>query len=122
MKLLPVLTLLVATVGIQQTLGHPAAGPAGTGKPNPKPPTNPTYPNNTPPTTTNNKPQPPAPSQTVTINGKQLVYPASDITPNTNDPVIKQFLSTIDLSQVPNLPASNGGKVNYNPTLCTRLL
>ncbi|CAG8575497.1 5963_t:CDS:2, partial [Paraglomus occultum] len=70
MKLLSVLTLLVAAIGVQQTLGHPAAGPA-------------------------------------------------DITPNTNDPVVKQWLSTVDLSNVPNLPASNGGKVNYNPTLCT---
>jgi len=127
MKLLSVLTLLVATAGIQQTMGHPAAGTAGTGtgtgkppaKPNP-PPANPTYPttyNNTnTPTTTTNKPA--APSQTVTINGKQLIYPALDITPNTNDPVVKQWLSTLDLSNVPNLGPSNGGKVNYNPTLC----
>ncbi|CAG8639468.1 10102_t:CDS:2 [Paraglomus brasilianum] len=69
MKLLSVLTLLVATAGIQQTMGHPAAGTA-------------------------------------------------DITPNTNDPVVKQWLSTLDLSNVPNLGPSNGGKVNYNPTLC----
>jgi peptidoglycan/xylan/chitin deacetylase (PgdA/CDA1 family) len=40
------------------------------------------------------------------------------MTPNTNDPVVKQWLNTIDLSKVPNLPPSNGGKVNFSPTLC----
>ncbi|CAG8624022.1 18794_t:CDS:2, partial [Racocetra fulgida] len=72
--------------------------------------------------TTNNPPaaasSAPQPSVTVTINGTQQVYPALDQTPDPNDPEIQAYLKTLDLSQVPNLPRSNGGVVNHNQPSC----
>ncbi|CAG8812816.1 17585_t:CDS:2, partial [Racocetra persica] len=60
----------------------------------------------------------PQPSTTVTINGTQQVFPALDQTPDTNDPEFQTYLKGLDLSQVPNLPRSNGGVINHNQPSC----
>ncbi|CAG8499921.1 13441_t:CDS:2 [Acaulospora colombiana] len=69
-------------------------------------------------TGTSTKLKNPAPSVTMTFNGRKLIYPAIDETPNTDDPIVKRWVKTLDFSKVPNLPPSNGGQINYDQPNC----
>lgn len=117
MKYLPLFAIL-ATFGVFNTMGAPAAAGQKGGAAVPKTPTTPT------PKAPAVKPPPatpagaPAPSVTVTINGNNLVYPALDVTPDTSDPIVQGWLKSLDLSNVPKLPQSNGGKINYAQAQC----
>ncbi|KAG9300149.1 hypothetical protein G9A89_010559 [Geosiphon pyriformis] len=60
-----------------------------------------------------------SPSVTITWNGKDLIYPALDTSPDVNDPIVKNWLSELNLQYVPkNLPLSNNGVPNWNQAQC----
>ena len=59
-----------------------------------------------------------AQTTTVKINGKDITYPVGGKIPDTNDPQVKAWLKEIDLSKVPDLPISNGGKINPLQAQC----
>ncbi|CAI2175491.1 1349_t:CDS:2, partial [Funneliformis geosporum] len=61
---------------------------------------------------------PAAPGVTVKINGKDETYPAVDKLPDINDPQVQTWLKELDLSKVPDLPSSNGGKINTAQAQC----
>ncbi|CAG8511761.1 3257_t:CDS:2 [Funneliformis mosseae] len=65
-----------------------------------------------------NAPAPAAPGVTVNINGNDITYPAVDKAPDPNDPQVQAWLKELDLSKVPDLPASNGGKINTQQAQC----
>ncbi|CAG8579691.1 1497_t:CDS:2, partial [Dentiscutata heterogama] len=60
----------------------------------------------------------PQPSVTLTINGIQQTYPQLDQLPDEKDPIVQKWMSQYDFSNVPNLPASNGGVVNHDQPTC----
>ncbi|RIA90887.1 Carbohydrate Esterase Family 4 protein [Glomus cerebriforme] len=45
-------------------------------------------------------------------------YPTTDKVPDPNDPQVLAWLKELDLSKVPNLPISNGGKINPDQANC----
>ncbi|GBB90753.1 hypothetical protein RclHR1_01780020 [Rhizophagus clarus] len=59
-------------------------------------------------------PASPAAPPPISINN----YPPTDKVPDTNSAQVQAWLKEIDLSKVPNLPISNGGKVNTQQAQC----
>ncbi|CAG8462368.1 9349_t:CDS:2 [Ambispora gerdemannii] len=116
MRYFPLLATILATIGVYNVVdASPAAG-------QPQVNVGTTTSNNAAAAATTNPStsagSAPLPSVTVTINGQNLVYPGLDRTPNTDDPVVQQWLKELDLSNVPKLPQSNGGVVNYSQANC----
>ncbi|CAG8591226.1 uncharacterized protein OCT59_020739 [Rhizophagus irregularis] len=59
-------------------------------------------------------PSSPAAPPPISIND----YPTADKIPDTSSPQVQAWLKEIDLSKVPNLPISNGGKINTQQAQC----
>ncbi|CAG8496213.1 9791_t:CDS:2 [Ambispora leptoticha] len=116
MRYFPLFATILATVGVYSVRSAP---PSAAGQPqvNVGTATSHTGTATTAPSTSASSA--PLPSVTVTINGQTLVYPPLDRTPNTNDPIVQQWLKELNLgSNVPNLPQSNGGVVNFDSANC----